>query len=858
MSSFEHIADFKQTILATGIALPETIIVDGQIHRYGNKKNCWYVFHEGDISGGAFGCWKTGITQTWCSKQASEFNQAEREEWIKQQAEIAAKVKAETLAKQAEAAKKGIYLWGIARADVDLKHAYLVAKGIYPHGVKQLGQALLIPVYGQDKQLTGCQFIYPTGDKRFITGTKKKGSFHCLKPLNFEQADTHTIYITEGYSTGVSVFMAMQGLVFIAFDKGNLKEVAMFVRSKYPQAKIVICGDNDADGGGQQAAIEAAQAVNGYVALPELKDWNDQQQKDGLEAVKKMIDAAIDSKKAAPSSEESAAPKTQPTKQIVAGSSKHGEGEIETHRNMPKGTPDMLYGLFGEVGLAAAKDTEVNPYAAAMNHMTYFSGCIGRGVYFYIGNTKHHINLFTLHIGRSSHGKKGDAHSLSNRIVDAISQQIITKFGDAGLLPQRHTGGLSSREGLAALIHDGYKMGKDEIAPITDKRLFIKESEFANVIQQSGRSGNTLSPALRDAWDGLGIQPATKHKGMWASNPHIAISGACTPTELLQLTTQNDIGNGFLNRFIIFWAERNNLVPFPKSTPNEVVQRLAEKTQAIIHFAKGNYAWNEDPSLAVEDNRQITLSDKAKKLYGGLYLKELNKSTDGAKVAALMGRNAPYLLRMAALFALSDCALVIEEQHIKAAYAWVQYWHESVKFIFNDAVEEVRNTETSSNADKIMDYLKGRKDHCASKTQISSDVFSRNLSSKNLDLAIHQLLTTTPPKLEVRDGERSDGGTGKKSKLYYLYEFNELYEVTTAARGKVNSYSYEVSPKSTNLGNESKNEQKPNFVNSLNSSELRTDASPTAATNFVKFVPFVEVNSENEFSHDDEFEEGVI
>ena len=85
-----------------------------------------------------------------------------------------------------------------------------------------------------------------------------------------------------------------------------------------------------------------------------------------------------------------------------------------------------------------------------------------------------------------------------------------------------------------------------------------------------------------------------------------------------------------------------------------------------------------------------------------------------------------------------------------------------------------------------------------------------------------------------------------------------MLEITTAARDTVNSCSYEVSPKSTNLVNKSQNEQKLNFVNSLNSSELRTDASPTAATNFVKFVQFVETNTENEFSSDDEFVEGVI
>ena len=43
-----------------------------------------------------------------------------------------------------------------------------------------------------------------------------------------------------------------------------------------------------------------------------------------------------------------------------------------------------------------------------------------------------------------------------------------------------HRGGLSSREGLAALIHDGFKQGSREIPAIEDKRLWVIESEFAN------------------------------------------------------------------------------------------------------------------------------------------------------------------------------------------------------------------------------------------------------------------------------------------------------------------------------------------------------------------------------------------
>lgn len=315
MSSFEHTQDFKQALSIHGITPPEIIITDGKIHRYGHKKNSWYVFHEGDISGGAFGDWKLGVTQTWCSKQASQFNQVEREAWIKQQADIAAKVQAETLAKQQEAAKKAARLWKSARPDVDLKHGYLLTKGgLYPYGIKQLAQALLIPVYDEDGQLTGCQFIYADGDKKFLTGTKKKGSFHFLIPKDFNKDDVQIVCIVEGWANGVTVLMAMDCLVFIAFDCGNLLAVAELARRKYPHALIVMCADIEPQKTGIKAASEAANAVNGVAAIPTGQtdakgklDFNDVFRNHGLEAVKQMIDAAIDSKKAVPPSQDGTA-----------------------------------------------------------------------------------------------------------------------------------------------------------------------------------------------------------------------------------------------------------------------------------------------------------------------------------------------------------------------------------------------------------------------------------------------------------------------------------------------------------------------------------------------------------------------
>ncbi len=101
------------------------------------------------------------------------------------------------------------------------------------------------------------------------------------------------------------------------------------------------------------------------------------------------------------------------------------------------------------------------------------------------------------------------------------------------------------------MIHDGYRVGKDDVLPIEDTRLWIIESEFANVLHQAKRDGNTLSAALRDSWDGVSIRPATKTSRLWASHPHLSLTGNITPSELLGLMESRELSNGFANRFLI-------------------------------------------------------------------------------------------------------------------------------------------------------------------------------------------------------------------------------------------------------------------------------------------------------------------
>ena len=202
---------------------------------------------------------------------------------------------------------------------------------------------------------------------------------------------------------------------------------------------------------------------------------------------------------------------------------------LDNHRNAPRPDPACLYGLVGDVARAGGDTTEANPYAIAANLIAFMGCAAGRGPYMPIGNTWHHARMFMLHIGRSGRGRKGDAVALIGRIERAL------KALSQDATPHVHRGGLSSREGLVFLIHDGYIEGKTEVEPILDKRLLVIESEFANILHQGKREGNTLSAALRDCWDGVSMKPATKSSRLWATDPHIAMVGAVTPSELLGL-----------------------------------------------------------------------------------------------------------------------------------------------------------------------------------------------------------------------------------------------------------------------------------------------------------------------------------
>lgn len=425
----------------------------------------------------------------------------------------------------------------------------------------------------------------------------------------------------------------------------------------------------------------------------------------------------------------------------------------DTHRNAPQPDPICLYGLVGDVARAGSEGTETNAHAIAANFMAYLSCAIGRGVYLPIGNTRHHTRLFCLHIGRSGRGRKGDAVSLVLRIDAAL--RVI----DDAFAPQVHRGGLSTREGLAALIHDGYRQGRQDVPAIKDKRLWVVESEFANVLHQGRRDGNTLSAALRDCWDGIDLKPATKSNRVYASDPHVCLSGAISPSELRGLMSAREMSNGFANRFLMIWAERARMLPFPKETPQAVVEHLARRTLEVLAFVRAD-RHDECEHLKME------LSPQAQWRYAQLYRGELHDGIDDGAIGALLERSAPMLLRLAMLMALTDLQTRIDAQHIDAAMAWIRHATASVRFVFVSAAEDARLAQVLELSNRVLAFLNEHGQ--ATRSQISSECFRGKVPKARIDASLEHLLASTPPKITVQWGERADGAPGAPQRVYRL------------------------------------------------------------------------------------------
>ncbi len=245
-------------------------VPDGRIHRYGKKKRAWYILRElprrngGTFIAGSYGIWGQ-LDATKIQADFSGIDEEERErlraEWQKREAAERAKRENRAL----YAARRASAQWRAARAELPagVRCPYLERKGIaHENAFRYLVEGelatLVVPMVRYDvvkdpedeasqapRRVVGLQKILPDGGKRFNKGTAKAGA-SCL--LGKPPKDGAPILFAEGVATGGSVRMAIEREhpVVVAFDAGNLLEVARIYRKLYPTSPFLFCADDDA------------------------------------------------------------------------------------------------------------------------------------------------------------------------------------------------------------------------------------------------------------------------------------------------------------------------------------------------------------------------------------------------------------------------------------------------------------------------------------------------------------------------------------------------------------------------------------------------------------------------------------
>jgi len=270
----------------TGLTSPD-LIIDGVIHRFrpdwepkAAKKRAWYVLFTfrtdagKELIVGSFGWFKGADTYSFNVSLKDDFKltDEEKQRYAKEQAAKRELAQIEKQKEQFATAKRATAIFNKLPTQGHSK--YLQRKKVNGFNCRFTRGSVVIPVYGVDFKLSGLQFINADGDKKFLTGTVKKGKF-CILGQKIQKNFTGYIALVEGYATGCSVKMATGWNVFVAFDAGNLIHVAKAMRSLYQYAKIVVCGDDDYgnkdNNAGRKNAELAAQAVGGVAVFPVRK-----------------------------------------------------------------------------------------------------------------------------------------------------------------------------------------------------------------------------------------------------------------------------------------------------------------------------------------------------------------------------------------------------------------------------------------------------------------------------------------------------------------------------------------------------------------------------------------------------------
>ena len=250
------------------------------------------------------------------------------------------------------------------------------------------------------------------------------------------------------------------------------------------------------------------------------------------------------------------------------------------------------------------------------------------------------------------------------------------------------------------------------------------------------------------------------------SDSHISILGATTPSDLLGDLAKAEYHNGFLNRFMIYWAQATksdyDFWGVDEAAINTADLEHAKQIKRILEVAMHLYELRFD--LEAQE-------------YWRTIAPELNEDKTG--IGNIVARRRLHVIRLSMYYAITDLDHIMNYQlndsnnwifpikinHVKSAKAMVDYCTSSVYKLFGDSM--VGTDLGNRYAEKLYQRLKAEFPNGLSQTEISQGVFQNNIETEAEANKIYKLLEQHQL---VRKETKSTGG--RDQTIWYAQELN--------------------------------------------------------------------------------------
>ncbi|BEV00093.1 hypothetical protein [Novosphingobium olei] len=282
MSVHDAIADFIGFMESNGVVPVEPIaqrLAGGSLIRFRcegdgkGRQNGWAILYLDERPAGAFGNYRmnTGTLKWKSSSDRPALSPEERAALQREWQQARDRREAEKRNNEHQAALAASDLWQRA-GPANLLHPYVEIKGIAPKPLRQIGEELLVPMFGPDGCLWNLQRIRPDGEKRFLKGGRTEDLFCIVGTID---STTREAVLCEGYATGDAIHQAIGLPVIVTFSAKNLIRVARLFHERRSDITYTVFGDDDrateaktGKNPGREAALAAAREIGAKVTFP--------------------------------------------------------------------------------------------------------------------------------------------------------------------------------------------------------------------------------------------------------------------------------------------------------------------------------------------------------------------------------------------------------------------------------------------------------------------------------------------------------------------------------------------------------------------------------------------------------------